>query len=655
MAFVSSKPNSSSLDTSRERLAIGQSIVERYRILQVIGEGGMGTVYAAEHLALRKKVAVKVLHMDLLRLPNIVARFEREARATARIEHPNVAGALDFGRLPNGALFLVLEFVDGRRLREQIDEGPLLLPRALNIAKQIASVLATAQSLGIVHRDLKPENVILVQRDNEPDFVKVLDFGIARMTSVEEDGASQPPLTKLGAVFGTPEYMAPEQALGQRVDTRADLYSLGVILFEMIAGVRPYVTTDTSAILSQQITAPRPTFAERAPNIQVPQAVERLISRLLAKGAQERFQRAAEVVTVLDGLLAGEEVKKALSSVPPTQCSTPLPSFELNTQLTGLHTDSEKVTEKSFDAVWLRLRSVFEWLGRRCWRAARGSLKLSDQVTESVLQRLPERLKQRARVVPVGAWRTIVTIGAFVLGIFPIVVLAMLVRLAAHRSEVVSASSVLIVPSTLVVPTSAPEPSVAPVVLDENSKDPDVLLALAISRLEANRESDAVTFVLRALTRQPERRNDERVATVLYKTANSEQPELAERTLSLLQGTMAAKGAEIQYQLWLDRSVREAVRKRIDRWLRSQAFERAASGAIQIAVRLRLAESCEKKSKLLGTAAKIGGPAALAYLSELKSTTGCGYNGKSDCYSCLRQERHLDDAIAQIQARVDAK
>lgn len=187
MAAASSKPPSPPPETSRERLSIGSVIAERYRVQEVVGEGGMGTVYAAEHLALRKKVAIKVLHLDLLRLPNIVARFEREARATARIEHPNVTNALDFGTLPNGALYLVLEFVDGRRLRDVILQGPLALSRALNIAKQIASVLAVAQTLGIVHRDLKPENVILVQRDDEPDFVKVLDFGIARMTSAEDD------------------------------------------------------------------------------------------------------------------------------------------------------------------------------------------------------------------------------------------------------------------------------------------------------------------------------------------------------------------------------------------------------------------------------------------------------------------------------------
>ncbi|MGC4069175.1 MAG: serine/threonine-protein kinase [Polyangiaceae bacterium] len=223
-------------------------IADRYRIIETVGAGGMGTVYAAEHLTLRKKVAIKVLHRDLLRLPNIAARFEREARATARIEHPNVTAAVDFGALEDGALYLVLEFVDGRTLRQELAKGPLPLPRALHIANQIASLLVTAQSLGIVHRDLKPENVLLVQRGDDPDFVKVMDFGIARMTRGEDDEDASQPLTKLGAVFGTPEYMAPEQALGQRVDSRADLYALGVMLFEMLAGVRPYVSAGPGGI-----------------------------------------------------------------------------------------------------------------------------------------------------------------------------------------------------------------------------------------------------------------------------------------------------------------------------------------------------------------------------------------------------------------------
>src|SRR5215831_6134561 len=160
---------------------VGRVLSERYRIESVLGEGGMGAVYLAEHVLMRKRLAVKVLHPEMTRMPEMVARFEREAMAAAHIEHPNVAAATDFGKLEDGAFFLVLEYVEGTSLRDLIAEGPIGTERALHIAYQMASALARAHSLGIVHRDLKPENVMLVEREGDPNFVKVLDFGIAKV------------------------------------------------------------------------------------------------------------------------------------------------------------------------------------------------------------------------------------------------------------------------------------------------------------------------------------------------------------------------------------------------------------------------------------------------------------------------------------------
>ena len=268
------------------------------------------------------------------------------------------------------------------------------------------------------------------------------------------------------------------------------------------------------------------------------------------------------------------------------------------------------------------------------------------------LRRLPEKPKQRVKVVPRGVFRVLVAVGALLVVLLPIIVVTLLVRVAIHRGGNHPAPSASLVASTVAVATPATSASVVPVLLDENSKDPDVLLQLAILRLDADKEADALSFVVRALTRQVERRNDERVATVLYRTANSTQKDVSDKTLALLQGTMAAKGAEIQYQLWMDRSVKEALRKRIDRWIHSEPFERTASGAIHVAVKLRLAETCDKKLTLLPTAAKIGGTAVLSYLEELQSTTGCGRDSKLDCYPCLRKDQRLLDAILQIRTRL---
>src|SRR3954447_7275127 len=189
---------------------IGSMISDRYRIEKLLGEGGMGAVYQAEHTHMRKRLAIKVLHPEMTRLPEVVARFEREAMAAAHIDHPHVVTATDFGKLEDGSFFLALEFVEGKSLREVIALGRLELGRALHIARQIAAALSRAHALKIVHRDLKPENVMLVEREGDPDFVKVLDFGIAKVQigelttgDVNQSGPGQPVLTQAGMVYGT--------------------------------------------------------------------------------------------------------------------------------------------------------------------------------------------------------------------------------------------------------------------------------------------------------------------------------------------------------------------------------------------------------------------------------------------------------------------
>src|SRR5262245_37883457 len=180
---------------------VGKVLADRYRLDALLGEGGMGKVYAGEHVLMRKKLAIKILHKELTSVPEVVRRFEREAMAAANIDHPNVAAATDFGKLPDGSVFLVLEFVQGRNLRDEIAKGPFNVERALIISRQIASALAAAHALDIVHRDLKPENVMLIEKGGDSDFVKVLDFGIAKVPIAEkheEKGGKKPPITKVG-------------------------------------------------------------------------------------------------------------------------------------------------------------------------------------------------------------------------------------------------------------------------------------------------------------------------------------------------------------------------------------------------------------------------------------------------------------------------
>ena len=270
----------------------GTEIAGRYRVLSLVGEGGMGAVYRAEHMQLRKVFALKVLQAHNVVRPDVAARFEREAIAAGRIEHPNVVPATDFGKLPDGSFFLVLEFVKGRSLRDELNDGAMPASRALGVMRGVIAGVRAAHEKGVIHRDLKPENIMLVDRDGNRDFVKLLDFGIARVDSAN-DG---PQLTAVGAMLGTPQYMSPEQILGHAIDARTDLYSLGVIFFELLTGSCPF-SGNFAALLEQHVNlAPPelpPALAAEAPR------VADIVRVLLSKDPEKRFQTAKELAAAI--------------------------------------------------------------------------------------------------------------------------------------------------------------------------------------------------------------------------------------------------------------------------------------------------------------------------------------------------------------------
>jgi serine/threonine protein kinase len=304
---------------------IGQVLDGRYRIDEIIGRGAMGVVYRGEHVAIRRPVAVKVLHASLAGVPELRGRFEREALAIGRIDHPHCVGVFDFGALPDGALYLVMEYLQGESLGDLLHHEHLLEPRrALHILRGVLRGLEHVHSQGVVHRDLKPENILLVNQDGDPDFAKILDFGIAKLL---ESGADEGvTLTQAGMAFGTPLYMAPEQALGNPLDGRADLYGLSVIGFELLTGAPPFYSDDKITLLSMHTSRPLPAMSEIAPEgVRIPRAIEELIRKGLAKRPSERFADAAAYGTAIDDALLASSADEMLGEVVSSSGPATLP------------------------------------------------------------------------------------------------------------------------------------------------------------------------------------------------------------------------------------------------------------------------------------------------------------------------------------------
>jgi serine/threonine-protein kinase len=275
---------------------LGRVVAERYRVLEKLGEGGMGVVYVAEQLSLQKKVALKLIHPHWAANTELLLRFKREALTTAQLDHPFIASATDVGVLDDGSAFMVMPWVRGRSLQSVMDtQGKMDMRRAARLAAQIADALSAAHAVGIIHRDLKPDNVLVETRTDGSESVKVLDFGIA---SLSGDTGHLPadiarPLTRAGSVLGTPGYMAPEQASGAEIDTRTDLYALGVILWEACQGASLFPGQDISQIFAAQ-------FRGAAPELDLggsgpARELSELVRRMLQTDKAQRPGSAAEV------------------------------------------------------------------------------------------------------------------------------------------------------------------------------------------------------------------------------------------------------------------------------------------------------------------------------------------------------------------------
>jgi eukaryotic-like serine/threonine-protein kinase len=289
-----------SASMSMEASLVGEVLDGRYRIINKLGEGGMGEVYAAEHVHIEKRVAVKLLRPEIVTNKEAVSRFKQEARSASSIGHKNIIGIEDFGQLPDGRIYLCMELLDGAPLNDLIAHGNLPPDRVLNILIQTGHGLAAAHAKGIVHRDMKPENIFVTRGPGGEDIPKLLDFGIAKVAGNE----GQNNLTRTGTIFGTPFYMAPEQALGQQVDARADIYAMGVICYEVFAGSLPFQGESFMGILTQHITTePEPVMQRAiAAGRVLPPGADQVIARAMAKDPERRYQTMDELVQALVGV-----------------------------------------------------------------------------------------------------------------------------------------------------------------------------------------------------------------------------------------------------------------------------------------------------------------------------------------------------------------
>ncbi len=327
---------------------IGKTVDGKFQVIERMAEGGTGRIYRAEQISLKKPVALKVLHPALTAASKFfdkpsghTDRFRREAYAASRLNHPNSVQILDFGRDPSGVFYIAMEMLDGRDLRTVIDaDGPLPLKRIVHIANQVLGALIEAHALGIVHRDLKPENILVTHRLDEMDFVKVVDFGIAQVLD-PGDRRQKARTTTEGVILGTPEYMSPEQIKGEPVDDRTDLYSFGVVLYEMATGKVPFEGATAPHIASRHLSEPPMPPSEMRPDLPIGPAFEAIVLTALAKNPDERFEGATQMrkaLLAIADLEDGESriglaLRHAADTAPPPAPSAAEPSMSVDVSL----------------------------------------------------------------------------------------------------------------------------------------------------------------------------------------------------------------------------------------------------------------------------------------------------------------------------------
>lgn len=616
-------------DQSAERDALlGTLLAGRYRIEALIGSGGMGAVYRAAHVHMRKAVAVKVLHKEMTAFPEVVARFEREAVAAGRIAHPHVVSASDFGKLEDGSFYLVLEFIEGQSLARLVSKVGALAPlRALRITRQIVEALQAAHAVGIVHRDLKPDNVMLVDKDGDPDFVKVLDFGIAKV-KVEET-AEQPALTQIGTVFGTPEYMSPEQARGELVDARADLYTVGVILFEMLSGNSPFKDDDLVVVLTRHLTADPPPLPSN-----IDPMIRELVLLLLKKNREERAQSAAELIERIDLILAAPAGGSPISGVMRAG--------------QGVRSSADLV---------VTARDPGEAFSPTLLGETTPHALALNALAGSLLRRPISLGQHRVPLWLFGA-------GALlsVIGVATVIVIASLLFGGKHEAATLKddASNGAVAKDSQLSQLIARAQGGDQTALAELSARPEPLRAanewLALGRGYAKLAhlSASLSAYQKGVAARPELNRDPGLLADVRRA--SLDTTTSEAALKFAASDLGAGGVDLLYDVWDSSKAvpsRAATTKQARAFLDDDAVRAKASPALRLLLELGKAqkEGCASVKRWLVRAASEGDARVVPALKRFDDRRGCGFLGLSDCYSCLRSGKDLAAAASGAGSR----
>ena len=568
---------------------VGTLVGERYRIERVLGTGGMGTVYLAEHVLMEKHVALKVLHPNLAVVSAVMDRFQKEAVALARIDHPNVVSASDFGKLKNGSFYLALQYIVGGSLADLLEgRGALDIKTALGITRQICRALGAAHSEGIVHRDLKPHNVMITGDDGL--MVKVLDFGLAKLRSKTGEGA----VTRAGSVFGTPHYMAPEQVTGQEVDERADLYALGILLYEMLAGHRPFDGDRVQQVLGSQVSDE----AEPLPE-SMPIEVRQLVDKLMRKSRSERPASAAAVLRVLDPMLDAP----AAASAPPVAETLSWP--QRSTNLFGLTLPNWSLL---LPIVTFAVMIIAGLLGS----GGSDNEPNSDGNTLSSSGSKSDSKAKPSETAPAPErWPSLIS--------------------AAEFGDEKAIEELLQIPP--------------------NKRDKELWLVLGQGLMKRKKATSAMKLYREAIHQIPELNNNERILkNVRLATTDSRS---AATAVTVAAESMGSEGADVVFAVWAETKRRTRTTALAQRYLEEKLLLDKASKQLLLALALRKKDlSCEQTQKLVTDAREFGDTRSLRPLRKLRLRKGCGTARDEDCFPCLRENNLLENAISAATKRI---